>query len=357
MKCIPYPGDPTGACKECVRRGRECGPRTWPKRTTRRERPRSKSPDGRSPSVDSTPPTENVPQDSRLANLEALVNELKLMLSSRGPVSSEFTTPYLIVLLLLMSSSVVKSDYDQHIDRIEWVDRSGSEAAFISVDGNPTTQWFPGDLNNFSFPSSDIPWPTFSNNLSSTSSTWTDLSYDTPSYNTPTDPLCLNPFTTNQGVTYSRPDFAKIAEVVSFATPQFTGPVTIFLDSHFQSAGAHITNLHATTFNFLPSQVIPWLVVEWTENDETDVLAIFKVEYNGLLSHLRHYGTRSGCQVNGKRWQRCFLQWLVHRIEYLKELFIALQHVVELLSGKEEDILKLCETALMFGREEEYVPL
>lgn len=131
MKCIPYPGDPTGACIACVQRGRECGPRTWPKRATRRERLRSKSPDSRSSSVDSAPSTDNVP-GGRLASLEAKVNELELILSlSRENVSSEFTTPYLILLLLLMSRTIVNLDYDQHMDRIEWPDGS---AAFASVD-------------------------------------------------------------------------------------------------------------------------------------------------------------------------------------------------------------------------------
>jgi len=132
-------------------------------------------------------------------------------------------------------------------------------------------------------------------------------------------------FVAHREFTFERPHFVQIAEIISFATPQYTGPVTIFLDSRFNSAKAHISNFRAKTLTLLLGDVMP--LVQWRENDERDVAIIFKIEYDGTLSQLTYQG--GGYEVPGQIWRNPVMEWSAIRLDHLKELFLALRQAVQ----------------------------
>lgn len=320
-KCVPDPSDPAGPCTACIERGKECGGRTWP--SERRAKLRGKYSDTMSPPLEST--ISETVTDSRIANLEAKILKLELSLSS---VSSRLNLQSRL-LFRLTSRSIVASflifragrqtDYEEAVNPIDWSNESIPETSVEHLN-IATNSWHIYELEHFANPLS-IYQPTFDYNFSSLNSDPTGSDYMlSNSVLRPSSPLI--PDTIGKDFANRRPSFARIAEVISSATPQFTGPVTIFLDSQFQSVKAHISRLRATGYTALPGQSNTLPVVKWRLNDETDVLAIFKVENDGSLSHLTHYGT----EMCGRALSQCFMEWLVPRIEDLKELFIAAEH-------------------------------
>jgi hypothetical protein len=133
----------------------------------------------------------------------------------------------------------------------------------------------------------------------------------------------------NHEFSIERPHFAEIADIISFATPQYTGPVTIFLDSHFNVTKAHISNFRATTFNLLPGQLLP--LVQWRENHQRDVAIIFKIESDRILSQLT-YDWDDPDPVTGQVCGNPVLEWSANSLDDLKELFLALRQVIQDLS-------------------------
>ena len=125
---------------------------------------------------------------------------------------------------------------------------------------------------------------------------------------------------------FERPHFAQIAEIVSFATPQYTGPITIFLDSHFNITKAHISNLGATAFTLFLGQVLP--LIQWRENDERNVAIIFKIESDSTLSHLTFQEGGYG-GVTGQIWRNPVMEWSAIRLDDLNGLFLALRQAVQ----------------------------
>jgi hypothetical protein len=325
--------DSTGACVPCKRRGLECGPRTWPMKTAKRQRPSATSP-VKSLSIGSPALTSNSPDDSRLATLEAKVNELEMKLRlSRESGASNSASLYLLSLPFLIPRSNPIFDYFQQHEQTDWPHGSGSVAGIASLNNGESSQSVRNDNDWLCIPRED-----HQQYLCSDSQ-----------YNISSGIPYQDPFTSN---IHDRPDFLTIATVIWSSTPQFTAPITNFLDMHFRSIQARITGFRATTLNLLSDQLNPWPVVEWREDGDTDVLVIFKVEDNEPCSYLMHFGMGLNYEVNGKRWRRSAVRWLVPSMDYLQELFTALHHLLGLVSVKEEEMLRLCfSTDLILGAE------
>lgn len=151
--------------------------------------------------------------------------------------------------------------------------------------------------------------------------------------------MCWTPrlIAANHEFWIERPHFAEIADIISFATPQYTAPVTIFVDSHINVTKAHISNFRATTFNLLPDQVLP--LVQWRENYQRDVAIIFKIESDTILSQLT-YAWDAPDRGSGQICGNPVLEWSVNRLDDLKELFLALRHVIQDLSVPCLDFVK-----------------
>jgi len=150
-------------------------------------------------------------------------------------------------------------------------------------------------------------------------------------------------------------DYSRILSILfNKMGPEIALQITRSLHRHYLSNMAQITDVRATMiYNFKPEWT-PWPVVEWREGDNTDVVAIFKVEDDvSPCSYLMHCGVGSW-QEDGRHWMESSLVSLVSNFEQLKELFQAGQHIFGILQWSNVDLLALyCEQAPRDGSEEE----
>lgn len=150
-------------------------------------------------------------------------------------------------------------------------------------------------------------------------------------------------------------DFSNIYQILANrTTPDIALSITDGLLRHIESTLAPITGLKVTVVYQFGNEGTSWPVVEWREGDETDVVAIFKVEdATTPCSYLMHRGV--GCWKTGsRRWSQSFLAWFVSSISHLKELFQAAQHIFGILQWSNTDLLTLyCEQSPRAGSDEE----
>lgn len=150
-------------------------------------------------------------------------------------------------------------------------------------------------------------------------------------------------------------DFSSIYQIlVNRTTPDVAFSITDGLQRHYESTLAPITGLKVTVVYQFGDEGTSWPVVEWRQGDETDVVAIFKVEdATTPCSYLMHRGV--GCwRTDGRRWRQSFLDWFVSSISHLKELFQAAQHIFGILQWSNADLLTLyCEKSPRVGSDEE----
>jgi hypothetical protein len=97
-----------------------------------------------------------------------------------------------------------------------------------------------------------------------------------------------------------------------------------------------------------------WPVVQWTEGDDTEALAIFEVDLGtNICSWIIHRGTRVD---NESAWNEASIVWSVTHIGQLKGLFHAAQHLFGILEWSSADTHKIyCEGSFVNSSQEEYV--
>jgi len=157
------------------------------------------------------------------------------------------------------------------------------------------------------------------------------------SYNSPTMPLSTDNTLYNMASTTSeRPDFWVIATAVSLAVPQlFASIITNFLATHFNAAGAHISDLRVygpCSDKLIPTQLS---VVEWKQcssdglGKSTDVLSVIKVGENAVSSYLLyHFVGSKGLGSNGS--------YTTSEFSDLTELLQLAQYFIAKRQGKEQ---------------------
>lgn len=82
-----------------------------------------------------------------------------------------------------------------------------------------------------------------------------------------------------------------------------------------------------------------WVIVEWKEDGDTDVITIFNIydeDEPGFASWMMHRG------YGDRPWRKTSISWSVVNIEHLRLLFEAAQHVIGILELPTADALKLC---------------
>ena len=88
-----------------------------------------------------------------------------------------------------------------------------------------------------------------------------------------------------------------------------------------------------------------WVVLEWREDKNNDVLAIFQINDENdpdLCNVLMHYGFGGETNENTERsWIRTAISWTVTGLGYLKTLFGAAQHTLGILELSVADALTL----------------
>lgn len=160
-----------------------------------------------------------------------------------------------------------------------------------------------------------------------------------------------------------RPDFLFIATAVSRAIPQaFASVVTNFLDTHFNAARAHISDLRVygpCSDKSIPTQLS---VVEWKQSpldclkNSTDVLAVIKVGENAISSHLiYHFVESKGLESRGS-YRISKVSDLMELSDLMEIVQVAQYHIgkrqgKELLNWNLSFDLKLPDNNLFSGNE------
>jgi hypothetical protein len=122
---------------------------------------------------------------------------------------------------------------------------------------------------------------------------------------------------------------------------ELVGPIAEHLQRYFQSQASRITGFRAGIVRLLNDDTI-WPVVEWRENLDTDVLAVFKVTGSGApCGYLMHYGEGLVWQDH-KRWRRSFIAWQVVEMGDLGDLFVVVQHILGMLYWSDKDLVNPC---------------
>ena len=143
------------------------------------------------------------------------------------------------------------------------------------------------------------------------------------------------------GFQITHPDTATIVEVLlMYVGVEEVGPITDYLERYFRSRFRRITGFRAGVVTLLNNEKL-WPVIEWREDYDTDVLAIFKVMGPGIpCGCLMHYGDGI-VWLERKRWRQSVLAWQITAIEDLGDLFVVAQHILGMLHWSDQDIANL----------------
>lgn len=151
-----------------------------------------------------------------------------------------------------------------------------------------------------------------------------------PSLDTPADANSLNP-------TYVQITLALREHTSS----QPAEAVADFLDVYFSSKATRVTGLRTGSIpteglvNVNEDSQVEFLIVDWREADDTNVMAIFKsVAPNYLCNALFHYG-RCPWRSREIGWQQSSYTWYVSDLKHLGDLILVAQHAVRLFPSDE----------------------
>ena len=113
------------------------------------------------------------------------------------------------------------------------------------------------------------------------------------------------------------------------------------------SGKVFITGLRVSIVHPFTRNDCLWAVLEWREDNQTDVIGIFQVEVgedadpgiNGLV----HYGYRGRNDRSSRRsWINTSIVWTVTSFGHLKWLFGAARHILGILELSVNDSFTLC---------------
>ena len=161
----------------------------------------------------------------------------------------------------------------------------------------------------------------------------------------------------------------KLPMTESCASPADLNLVHATISSHINSSAASaidriVRTLQSTSIamrGLVVSVFYPfgrndhcWPVVQWTEDEDTEALAIFEVDLvTNVCSWIIHRGVRVD---NESEWNEASIVWNVTNIGQLKALFHASQHLLGILEWSSADSHKIyCEGNFVNCSQEEYV--
>jgi hypothetical protein len=146
---------------------------------------------------------------------------------------------------------------------------------------------------------------------------------------------------------FSFPLILKTIRVCCATTLPIAFLVTRAVVMHLQSTKAQMTALRATAAYPLIDDASSWPVVEWKEDDDTEVLAIFHIDEDVEEPESCSWVTHTGvgpCKDDDKtqrRWRKSSIAWNVGHLGHLKTLFGAAQHILDLLEWSVADAFVL----------------
>lgn len=134
-------------------------------------------------------------------------------------------------------------------------------------------------------------------------------------------------------------------KVSVWTTPEVSRKIVSSLQKHLSTTDAHVTRFRASIIYSMTNDECAWPVVEWTENDDTEVIAIFYIDEDApseACSWLMHYGVGIlEDSKNGMRWENTYISWSVGDMDHLKSLFEAAQQLLGVLKWSVHDMLQL----------------
>jgi hypothetical protein len=141
-------------------------------------------------------------------------------------------------------------------------------------------------------------------------------------------------------------DFSTIFETICTRTGLKAGcAINQELQSHLSSRKATITRFRVSIISPFINNEQNWSILEWSEENGADGMAIFDVIDEGgtsNCSYLLHYGVKSVPSTRGvEGWNRTSIAWKVSDFGVLKTLFQALQHALGILQLPKADARKL----------------
>lgn len=131
---------------------------------------------------------------------------------------------------------------------------------------------------------------------------------------------------------------SMLASIAKFTTLEMAQRVLSSLEVQWN--GARITRFRSSVVYALISPDIYCPVVEWIENDDTEVVMFFNIGSPNAYSWLAHYGKLTGEKGKG-RWSETQVEFLAESMGYLKVLFEAAQHLTGVLAWDTKDIVRL----------------
>lgn len=138
---------------------------------------------------------------------------------------------------------------------------------------------------------------------------------------------------------------AMVAAISTWTTPDCAHVVAQSLYSHSQSRGARIVAFRASIAYSFTNNELSWIVIQWRELDETEVLGIFLIENDenpDVCSWVMHFGVgQLAPESEEQRWATTSITWNVSEVECLKSLFVAAQTLFESLEWTPSDALTL----------------
>jgi hypothetical protein len=140
------------------------------------------------------------------------------------------------------------------------------------------------------------------------------------------------------------PDFSVILDTIcSCTTKEHALTIAECLYEGCMTRNTRIFGLRACVVYALTGND-SWTIVQWREDLEIDVVAIFIVENEtSPCNYLMHFGlrNRSQMQPGSKYWKESTLSWKVTSIIHLQELFKGAQHILGMLGWSRTDLLRV----------------
>lgn len=133
------------------------------------------------------------------------------------------------------------------------------------------------------------------------------------------------------------------------------------LENYIQSRNVHIDKFRASVVYPFVDNDVSWPILEWTEGRDTEVLAIFEIDFYSEAaecSWLMHHGFESDLKLEDQPWKQTNVTWSVTNMSHLKTLFRVAQHILGILEWPAEDAHQLyCQEDRRDWSDEEYVSL
>ena len=133
------------------------------------------------------------------------------------------------------------------------------------------------------------------------------------------------------------------------------------IQRHLESTKAQIHQFRASVVYPFADDDFSWPVLEWTEGEDTEVLAIYEIDLKSegeRCSWLMHYGFGRSIQSEGQPWKKAMISWNATNMGDLKTLFRVSQHLLGILEWPNTDIFQLyCQEGDGNCSNEEYAPI